>query len=490
MCGHIASSVKSGGADVLTITIPPGQRLPSAVADRVPAGGSPAGGAGAERFGEVAEFGADLGEEGGRGPPAVVGEGGLQGLPVAGNSRFVWPGRSVRCGDAGRPLGPSGAEPNLRWPWCCGGIRKRGVIPARMNVRSAGNVRRVAYRSCGGLRGDGLDGDVGLACPLGDGSFGIRAGSWRVFSPQCPTVREQLAAVSGDVDAHVAVLAVDLRGTHRYAEIVKALRVASASGPGSPYCLRGHEVRIGDNPGGEALGGSLCQRASQLPVPARPQQHPTRPIGCLTPPPARPHAAPRAGGDSRSPVVVTGPDGLGSSHVITGEHRPNRNAERAAGSVGQTPKVIEMQPVLEMYQPKEFTLWSVAWPKPFGYLPLSGMLDPVEVGTAVMRIAEVNDVDPEDDRPPRPADPLGAFLHGLLTMEQLFAPGGLRITDTETGTTLVPGCCSGIEDSREWFTVIDGIPRPVISATIPVRSPNATATLPGSPSTPSAKTAR
>ncbi|MFA1549902.1 hypothetical protein [Actinomadura chokoriensis] len=115
-----------------------------------------------------------------------------------------------------------------------------------------------------------------------------------------------------------------------------------------------------------------------------------------------------------------------------------------------------MQPVLEVYRPEDFTLWPVAGSEPFGYLPLSGTLLPIEVGTAVMRIAEANDIDPEDGRPPRPADPLGAFLHGLLTMEPLFAPGGLRVIDTATGITLLPGCCSGIEDWREWWSVVDG----------------------------------
>lgn len=39
-------------------------------------------------------------------------------------------------------------------------------------------------------------------------------------------LREQLAAVSGDVDAYVSVLAEDLRGTYRYSRIVTALRTA------------------------------------------------------------------------------------------------------------------------------------------------------------------------------------------------------------------------------------------------------------------------
>jgi hypothetical protein len=123
----------------------------------------------------------------------------------------------------------------------------------------------------------------------------------------------------------------------------------------------------------------------------------------------------------------------------------------------QTPRVIVLQPVLEMYAPDGFTLWQIAESEPYGFLPLSGTLDPAEVGTAVMRIADCNDIDSEDDdRPPRPADPLGSFLHGLLTMDDPFASGGLRITDTATGTTLLPGCCNGLDERRDWLEVIDG----------------------------------
>ncbi|MCT9080933.1 hypothetical protein [Streptomyces fulvoviolaceus] len=119
--------------------------------------------------------------------------------------------------------------------------------------------------------------------------------------------------------------------------------------------------------------------------------------------------------------------------------------------------MIVLQPVLEIHASDGFTLWPVAESGPYGYLPLSGRLDPAEVGTAVMRIAECNNIDPEDDgRPPRPTDPLGGFLHGLLTMDDLFASGGLRIADTATGTTLLPGCCNGLDERRDWLEAIDG----------------------------------
>ncbi|MGX1886802.1 hypothetical protein [Streptomyces sp. NPDC055287] len=119
-----------------------------------------------------------------------------------------------------------------------------------------------------------------------------------------------------------------------------------------------------------------------------------------------------------------------------------------------------MQPVLEIYAPDSFALWPVAEGEPFRHLALNGELTSAEVGTAVMSIARNNDIDPDpdagDDRPPRPADPLGSFLHGLLTYESLFAAGGLRVMDTTTGVTLLPGCCNGLEDWREWYTVFDG----------------------------------
>ncbi|MFI7121721.1 hypothetical protein [Amycolatopsis sp. NPDC049868] len=119
--------------------------------------------------------------------------------------------------------------------------------------------------------------------------------------------------------------------------------------------------------------------------------------------------------------------------------------------------MITMQPVLEVYATDGFALWPVAEVESFGYLALSGELTPLEVGTAVMHIAGCNDIDPEvDGRPPRPADPLRSFLHGLLTYDALFAAGGLKVTDSVTGVAFLPGCCNGLEDWREWYQVLEG----------------------------------
>ncbi|WP_326816314.1 hypothetical protein [Streptomyces sp. NBC_01762] len=40
-------------------------------------------------------------------------------------------------------------------------------------------------------------------------------------------------------------------------------------------------------------------------------------------------------------------------------------------------------------------------------------------------------------------------------MDSLYASGGLQVTDTVTGATLVPGCCNGLEEWRDWLQVID-----------------------------------
>ncbi|MER6916490.1 hypothetical protein ABT354_32950 [Streptomyces sp. NPDC000594] len=133
------------------------------------------------------------------------------------------------------------------------------------------------------------------------------------------------------------------------------------------------------------------------------------------------------------------------------------NPEAVRGRVRNNLQVIVMQPVLETH-PSDFDLWPVAGVDRHGYLTLSGELGPAEIGTAVMGIAACNDIDPvQDDRPPRPADPLGSFLHGLLTFDAPFAAGGMRVTDRRKGIVFLPGCCNGLEEWRAWSDVTDGI---------------------------------
>ncbi|MFV5997458.1 hypothetical protein ACNPQM_34990 [Streptomyces sp. NPDC056231] len=116
-----------------------------------------------------------------------------------------------------------------------------------------------------------------------------------------------------------------------------------------------------------------------------------------------------------------------------------------------------MQPVLEISAADDFALWPVGEHESYGHLVLNGELTPAEVGTAVMRIADCNDFEPEEEHGPCPTDPLGTFLHGLLTMPDLFAAGGFRVTDNTTDTVFVePGCCNGLETWQDWLDVLDG----------------------------------
>ncbi|MEV5989524.1 hypothetical protein AB0L85_32010 [Streptomyces sp. NPDC052051] len=116
-----------------------------------------------------------------------------------------------------------------------------------------------------------------------------------------------------------------------------------------------------------------------------------------------------------------------------------------------------MQPVLEISTADGFALWPVGERESCGYLVLNGELTQAEVGTAVMRIADCNDFEPEEEQGPCPTDPLGTFLHGLLTMPDLFAAGGFRVADNATDTVFVePGCCIGLEAWRDWLEVLDG----------------------------------
>ncbi|MER5221005.1 hypothetical protein [Streptomyces flaveus] len=73
-----------------------------------------------------------------------------------------------------------------------------------------------------------------------------------------------------------------------------------------------------------------------------------------------------------------------------------------------------------------------------------------------MRIADYNKVDSDGDIAPQSANALGSFLHGLLTLEDdIVAPGGLRVIDTSTSVTFLPGCCDGLESWRDWHRFVD-----------------------------------
>ncbi|WP_245697077.1 hypothetical protein [Streptomyces phaeochromogenes] len=113
-----------------------------------------------------------------------------------------------------------------------------------------------------------------------------------------------------------------------------------------------------------------------------------------------------------------------------------------------------MDAVLETYVAADFDLWPVADSPPGRLLALSGELSSLEVGTAMAVLTSYNKGQRER-RPRAPEDSLEQ-VGRLLATECVIAPGGLRIRDTATGVTAVPGCCFGLEDWRDWLDLMKG----------------------------------
>lgn len=112
--------------------------------------------------------------------------------------------------------------------------------------------------------------------------------------------------------------------------------------------------------------------------------------------------------------------------------------------------VITLQAVAEVAAPRdERTPWPVAQLDPCSWLTLSGDCTHEEVGLFVATLADKIDV-------PAAAGP-AETVDMLLAEELLIAAGGLRIQDTETATTLIPGCCAGLEDWRDWAQVLSNV---------------------------------
>lgn len=111
--------------------------------------------------------------------------------------------------------------------------------------------------------------------------------------------------------------------------------------------------------------------------------------------------------------------------------------------------VILMDAVLETHETAGFTAWPIAEPPRDGILALSGRLSPAEVGTAMAAIFSYGDL------PTAPISDLHRLLdEHLADAGALLAPGGLRVTDPATGAEILPGCCCGLENWREWRNVL------------------------------------
>lgn len=92
--------------------------------------------------------------------------------------------------------------------------------------------------------------------------------------------------------------------------------------------------------------------------------------------------------------------------------------------------------------------WAVAPMSAGSWLALTTDCNDQQVGLFVAALARPLDVAAPGGR--------DEVVDTLLAEEFLIAPGGLRLVDTVTGTAVVPGCCAGLEDWRDWVQAIAG----------------------------------
>ncbi|MFF3611653.1 hypothetical protein [Streptomyces sp. NPDC002580] len=113
-----------------------------------------------------------------------------------------------------------------------------------------------------------------------------------------------------------------------------------------------------------------------------------------------------------------------------------------------------MEAVLDTSGARGFGLWPTAARPVDGLLPLSGRLSGAETGTALAVLALYNKG--ERRRGARDPEDAGELIRRFSTVRSVVAPGGLRLKDTATGVTVSPGCCSGLEDWRDWLGPANG----------------------------------
>lgn len=99
---------------------------------------------------------------------------------------------------------------------------------------------------------------------------------------------------------------------------------------------------------------------------------------------------------------------------------------------------------METFGVRDFSCWPVADPSD-GYVRLSAAMTSAEIGVAVAAMVP-------DDLPQEP----DKLLRGIVDAQRLYAHGGLRARDTDTGVSIAPSCCCDLEAWREWVSVLNG----------------------------------
>lgn len=117
--------------------------------------------------------------------------------------------------------------------------------------------------------------------------------------------------------------------------------------------------------------------------------------------------------------------------------------------------MIRLIPCVELFRDSpDCAEWPTIARDAPAYLHLTGDVTPAEVGSAEAAIARYGAAAdaPNGGR----ASP--AILRAMLEREHIVIPGGILALNDETRVDITPGCCSGLEDWRDWVDFLgDGV---------------------------------
>ena len=111
------------------------------------------------------------------------------------------------------------------------------------------------------------------------------------------------------------------------------------------------------------------------------------------------------------------------------------------------PTDLRMEVVMEGPYERLPVPWPIAGVPPLGFVRLWGGAAPDVVGLAVAHAVHYNGVSLEGTA--------RDVLRRMTNAEAWGIPGGVRVTDG-SGNEVLPGCCSGVENWREWLALEDG----------------------------------
>lgn len=119
--------------------------------------------------------------------------------------------------------------------------------------------------------------------------------------------------------------------------------------------------------------------------------------------------------------------------------------------MGLNGTVIVLEPVVQIdYGPVELpALPLMETREPGAWLAVSGDSTLADAGLFVAMLAEHSGA----DRQTGAAEAVAL----VVATETLILPGGLRASDTVTGKSVVPGCCAGLEEWREWADLLNHV---------------------------------